>query len=332
MNIVVVGCGDWGKNIARTLKNLESLHAICDQLTYSQNGLEKAVQTAAELNVPIKDFEEVLEDPTVDGVVISTPPASHYALAKKALLAGKHVFVEKPLVPSLKQALDLETTAKEVHKTLMVGHLLRYHSAFETLTLWATEKKLGEILHINTSRKNLGKIYPNDSVIWDFAPHDLSMILSLMEKPVKSVLATSGNYAIPLHADEAMISLKFEGSQHSAFITLSRLSPFKEQKITVVGTKGMAVFDDTLAWDGKLRYFDNQITQRSPSEFDIHRDAEGKAEPLSPSEPLKNEMMHFMECIRHQKGPRTPAKDAITILAIIQAAHQSIQENRWVDL
>jgi len=327
MKIVVVGCGDWGKNIARTLKALDSLYAICDQ-----HGLEKAAKHAADLNVPIEDLETMLQDPAIDGMVISTQPLSHYALAKKALLAGKHVFVEKPLVPSKEEALDLESLANEKGLVLMVGHLLRYHAAFEQLVRWVKEKKLGEILHINSSRKNLGKIYLNDSVIWDFAPHDLSMILALIEKPVKSVLATSGNYAIPLHADEAMLSLKFEGSHQGAFITLSRLSPFKEQKITVVGTNGMAVFDDTLAWEKKLRHFDNQITQVSPTHFEILHDVQGEAETFTPSEPLKNEMAHFIDCIQQGKQPRTPARQAIEILTIIQAAHRSAKEGGWVEV
>jgi UDP-2-acetamido-3-amino-2,3-dideoxy-glucuronate N-acetyltransferase len=214
----------------------------------------------------------------------------------------------------------------------MVGHLLRYHAAFERLQEWVKEKKLGEILHINTSRKNLGKIYPNDSVIWDFAPHDLSMILALIEKPVKSILATSGNYAIPIHADEAMIALKFEGSHQGAFITLSRLSPFKEQKITVVGTDGMAVFDDTLGWEKKLRHFKNQITQFSPTHFEIRHDLQGEAEVFTPSEPLKNEMMHFMDCIQHGTQTRTPAREAIGILKIIQAANKSLKDGGWVEI
>jgi UDP-2-acetamido-3-amino-2,3-dideoxy-glucuronate N-acetyltransferase len=327
MKIVVVGCGDWGKNIARTLKGLGSLYAICDQY-----GLEKAAKHAADLDIPMKDFEAMLHDPAVDGMIISTQPLSHYSLAKKALLAAKHVFVEKPLVPSEEEALDLESLAQEKGLVLMVGHLLRYHAVFERLVDWVKEKKLGEILHINTSRKNLGKIYPNDSVIWDLAPHDLSMILALIEKPVKSVLATSGNYAIPLHADEAMISLKFEGSSQGAFITLSRLSPFKEQKITVVGTNGMAVFDDTLGWEKKLRHFDNQITQISPTHFEILHDVQGEAEVFTPSEPLKNEMMHFIESIQHGKQPRTPAREAIEILRIIQAAHRSAKEGGWVEV
>ncbi len=325
MNIVVVGCGDWGKNIAKTLKGLGSLYAICDQ-----KGFEKAVKCAEDLNVPMQDFEDVLKDSTVDGVVISTQPHSHYDLAKRALFAGKHIFVEKPLVPSKAEAIDLEAIAYENGLTLMVGHLLRYHGAFEALQTWVVEKKLGDILHINTSRKNLGKIYPNDSVIWDFAPHDLSMILALTQKKVSRVLATSGNYAIPIQADEAMISLEFEGGHQKSFITLSRLSPFKEQKITVVGTNGMAVFDDTLPWERKLRFFHNEITQESITCFKILHDVEGEAAVLTPSEPLKNEMTHFIACMENKTPPRTPAKDAIEILDVIQAAHQSVQRGEWV--
>lgn len=326
MKIVVVGCGDWGKNIARTLDSLGSLYAICDH-HHSQHALDYAKQ----LSVPLKNFQECIDDQKVDGVVISTQTASHYELATKALEANKHVFVEKPLVPSMEEATHLKTLAQEKNRVLMVGHLLRYHLAFERLQQWTQDKKLGTILHMNTSRKNLGKIYPNESVIWDLAPHDLSMILAILGNKVTRVLATSGNYAVPIHADEAMISLKFESGQH-AFITLSRLSPFKEQKVTIVGTEGMAIFDDTLPIDQKLTFHQNRIVQKSLEQFEIERDPEGTHEPLTNSEPLKNEMGHFLDCIKSGNPPRTPAREAMDILRIIVAAHESIKSGQWVNL
>ena len=327
MKIVVVGCGDWGKNIARTLKNLNSLHAICDH-----HHSEKAVKAAEEFGVPLLTFEEALKENSVDGMVISTQTNSHYELAKSSLEKGLHVFVEKPLVPSKDEALELEALSHKKNCVLMVGHLLRYHAAFERLHTWVREEKLGDVLHVNTSRKNLGKIYPNEGVIWDLAPHDLSMVLALIGKKVDRVLATGANYAIPIHADEAMISLKFKESPQAAFITLSRLSPLKEQKITVSGTSGMAVFDDTLPWESKLTFFDNHIVQKSPTRFEVMRDMDGSSENLSASEPLKAEMTHFLECIKSGAKARTPAREAIEILDIIHAAHQSIKDGGWVYL
>ena len=324
--VVVIGCGDWGKNIARTLHGLGSLHGICDH-----HSSEKAVQCTKDLKVPLMDLETVLEDSAVDGVVISTQTASHYSLAKRALEAGKHVFVEKPLVPTLKEAEELESIAQEKGLVLMVGHLLRYHQAFETLAQWVQEEKLGRVLHVNSSRKNLGKIYPNESVIWDLAPHDLSMVLAIFQRQPKSVLASSGNYAVPLHGDEAVLALDFDHGQ-KAFITLSRLSPFKEQKITVVGTAGMAVFDDTLPWENKVTFFESTIEQTSLEKFEVNRDGEGTSEKLSASEPLNNEMQHFVGCINGNEKPRTPAREAIDVLKIIQAAHLSVKEGCWVDL
>jgi UDP-2-acetamido-3-amino-2,3-dideoxy-glucuronate N-acetyltransferase len=326
MNIAVVGCGDWGKNIARTLHSLDALYAVSDHHLDSH----KAIQCATDGKVPLESFDRVLKHSMLHGVCIATPPHTHFDIAKQALEAGKHVFVEKPLVLSIEEGKILEALAKEKGRVLMVGHLLRYHQAFQTLERWVKQDKLGSVLHINTSRKNLGKIYPHDNVIWDLAPHDLSMILALIPHPVESILATGANYAVPTLADEAMLSLTFQGTDQKAFITLSRLSPFKEQKLTVVGTKGMAVFDDTLGWDRKLTFFNNTVTQEDPDHFSIQHDRIGTPAILRSSEPLKTELAHFVACLQERVKPHTPARDAIEILSIINAAHQSIKTGGWV--
>ena len=326
MHVAVIGCGDWGKNIARTLKGLSALAGICDH-----HASKKAQEAVQALDVPFLDLESLLEDPSIQGVVVSTQTASHFSLAKQALEKGKHVFVEKPLVPSMEEAQTLAALAEEKGCVLMVGHLLRYHRAFETMSQWVEEEKIGSLLHLNTSRKNLGKIYPNESVIWDLAPHDLSMVLALKGEMPKRVSATTGHYAIPVHADEAMVSLEFSGG-HKAFITLSRLSPFKEQKVTAVGTNGMIVFDDTLPWDRKLTFYGSRVEQKSLEQFDILRDSEGMAEPLEPSEPLRTEMAHFIHSMKEGSVPRTPAQEAMNILKIIRAAHESAKRGEWVSL
>lgn len=325
VRIAVIGCGDWGRNIALTLHRLGSLYALGDQNLSSS----KAIQCSKDTNVDLVPLDQILNDEKIQGVCIATPPHTHFDIAKEALEAGKNVFVEKPLVLSIAEGKALETLAKEKGLILMVGHLLRYHKAFQILEEWVKGGKLGSILHINTSRKNLGKIYPHDDVIWDLAPHDLSMILALIPHPVESVLATGANYAVPRLADEALISLKFENSSQQAFISLSRLSPFKEQKVTVVGTKGMAVLDDTLPQDRKLTFFNSHVIQESPDHFSIHQDRVGVPELYEAQNPLDAEMTHFIDCIQHGKAPRTPAQEAIQILSIINAAQQSIKAGQW---
>lgn len=325
MTIAVVGCGDWGRNIARALKSLGALAALSDRA-----GALKASQCAEELKVPLHSLETILRERDIQGIVIATPPATHFSLAKQALEAGKHVFVEKPLVRHKEEALVLEKLAQEKERILMVGHLLRYHGAFEQLHTWVQEGKLGHVLHINTSRKNLGKIYPDEGVIWDLGPHDLSLILPLVGRDVSHVFATSGHYAVPLHPDEALLALRFKNSSLKAFITLSRLSPFKEQKVTVVGTKGMAVFDDTKEWAQKLVFFNNLITQETLSHFEIHHDRNGTPALLTPMEPLKAEMTHFLDCLKTQQSPRTHVQSAVHILEILEAADLSCKREEWV--
>lgn len=318
-SVALIGCGDWGKNSARTLSSLGALACIVDPT-------EKARTVATDLQVPIRTLEGVLQEDSIRGVVIATPTPTHVPLAQQALLQGKNVLVEKPLAVHDHEISLLQTLADQKSLTLMVGHLLLYHQAFQTLASWVKSGKLGRILSIETSRKNFGKIHAHEGVLWDLGPHDFSMILWLIGMPHR-VLSQSLSCVYEGKPDIQTILMQYERGP-LAQVGLSRLHPTKEQKVRVVGTKGTAVFDDTRGWSEKLMFFPQDFmpgvstpTRGAPESID-----------LEPSEPLKEELLHFIDCFSNKKTPLSPAAQAQQILSLIKAAEASDHKKEWVSL
>ncbi|MGZ6226164.1 MAG: Gfo/Idh/MocA family protein, partial [Syntrophales bacterium] len=224
-NVAVIGTGYWGKNLVRNYAELGALKLICDKSESLLSQLRKRhpqIETCLALN-------DVLGRADIAGVAIATPAETHFTLAREALLAGKHVYVEKPLVLLESQALELINLAAEQKLTLMVGHLLQYHPAFVRLKDLAAAGELGRINYIYSHRLNLGKIRREENILWSFAPHDISMILALAGEEPESVLATGGNYLHRRIADVTTTHLEFP-SGLKAHIFVSWLHPFKEQK------------------------------------------------------------------------------------------------------
>ena len=314
----VIGCGYWGKNLVRNFFDLGSLAAVCDTDTLRLEELRTSYSIAV-----TNRFEELLAMPEVAGVVIAAPAARHFALAKQALLAGKDVFVEKPLALRIEDGEELVQLARRHSRILMVGHLLHYHPAIVELQRMVREGELGRIEYISSSRLNLGKLRTEEDILWSFAPHDISAIIHLLQENPTSVAAQGQSYLNHSIADVTLTILSFE-SGVKAHIFVSWLHPFKEQKLVVVGDRKMAVFDDTQT-DTKLVLYPHRIDwiNRVP----VARKMDGEIVPLSQKEPLKMECAHFLECIRERKTPNTDGENGLRVLRVLHSASQSIREH-----
>jgi UDP-2-acetamido-3-amino-2,3-dideoxy-glucuronate N-acetyltransferase len=318
--VAVIGSGYWGKNLVRNYHSLNALKLVCDK---DESILEKIKEQYSGVETCIALTEITARD-DIQGVVISTPAETHYNLAMEALLSGKHVYVEKPLALNEAEGEELVETAKERNLVLMVGHLLQYHPSFNCLKDLAKNGELGKINYIYSNRLNLGKIRREENILWSFAPHDISMILSLTGEYPDAVFATGGNYLHRKIADVTTTHLEFPSGLR-AHIFVSWLHPFKEQKLVVVGDRKMAVFDDTQPWKDKLLLYPHEITWKRnipvPSKTDPERVG------ISQDEPLRKECEHFLDCIANGKKPITDGREGILVLKILNASQKSLDND-----
>lgn len=322
IRVSVIGCGYWGKNLVRNFAELEALSSICDANS------ELAKSSSQTYGVPALSLEEVFQS-DVDGVVIAAPAVQHYDLAEKALKSGKHVYVEKPISLKVEEAKKLCELALKENRKLMVGHILQYHSAFIELKNLISKGNLGRLQYIYSNRLNLGKFRNEENILWSFAPHDISMILGLARELPESVYATGVCHLNPRIHDVTTTHLTFKnGIQAHVFV--SWLHPFKEQKLVVVGDRGMAVFDDGLSWGEKLKLYPHQVTWvdglPQASKADVVNI------PLEVSEPLKLECQHFLDCIEKNKNPKTDGIEGMQVLQVLDAAQQSLHSLASVSL
>jgi UDP-2-acetamido-3-amino-2,3-dideoxy-glucuronate N-acetyltransferase len=318
--VAVVGAGNWGKNLVRNFYELGVLKAVSDKNSDSLKQMRE-LYTSCDFYSSLKD---VLSRDDIDGIAIATPAETHFLLAREALSSGKHVFVEKPLTLSEKDAVELITLAQKNNLVLMVGHLLQYHGAFIKLKQMVSDGELGRINYIYSHRLNLGKIRREENILWSFAPHDISMILSLAGEEPESVIATGGNYLHKKIADVTTTHLEFS-SGIKAHVFVSWLHPFKDQKLVVVGEQKMAVFDDTLPWEEKLLIYPHQVKW----EKNVPVPTRGIPESVSIShaEPLKMECEHFLDCIEKRKQALTNGEEGLRVLKVLNAAERSLNEN-----
>jgi UDP-2-acetamido-3-amino-2,3-dideoxy-glucuronate N-acetyltransferase len=313
--VAVIGAGYWGKNIVRNLAALSALAAVVDRDRSTAQAL------GAQYGAAVVGFDEVLADGSIDAVAIATPAVLHYEHAKAALEAGKHVFVEKPLACSLAEAEELVTLAERLDRRLMVGHLLQYHPAFLKLKELVREGRLGRLQYLYSNRLNLGKIRREEDVLWSFAPHDLSMILSLVGEEPDSVEAVGSYHLHERIADVTTTHLSFPGGER-AQVFVSWLHPFKEQKLVVVGSEAMAVFDDGAPAESRLTLF--------PHPIDWHDGVPSaqKAEPIpvkiENGEPLRAECQHFLDCVETGATPRTDGREGLRVLTVLTRAAASL--------
>jgi UDP-2-acetamido-3-amino-2,3-dideoxy-glucuronate N-acetyltransferase len=317
--VAVVGAGYWGKNLVRNFHQIGALKLICDKNETALNTLREqfsGVETCLNLG-------DVLERPDIDGVVIATPGETHFNLAREALLAGKHVFVEKPLVLNESEGLELIDTARQKARVLMVGHLLQYHPAFIKLKEMIMAGELGRINYIYSHRLNFGKIRREENILWSFAPHDISMILSLAGEEPESIMTTGGYYLHQRIADVTTTHFEFPSGLH-AHIFVSWLHPFKEQKLVVVGDSKMAVFDDTLNWQNKLLLYPHHIQWMNG----VPMPAKAKPERVEilQDEPLRYECSHFLGCMSNGHRPVTDGQEGLRVLKILNASQNSLDQ------
>jgi len=325
VKVACVGAGYWGKNLIRNFHELGALAAICDT--------NASVLEVFERQYPGKrfygSFAEVLADSAVDGVVIAAPAEKHFAFTREALLAGKHVFVEKPLALKVEEGEELVALAEKSRKTLMVGHILQYHPAVLKLKALIDAGELGKIHYIYSNRLNLGKVRSEENILWSFAPHDISVLLTLLGEMPDSVSALGGCYLHHEIADVTISTLRFP-SGVKAHIFVSWLHPYKEQKLVVVGDRKMAVFDDTSA-DRKLQIYDEGIewVNRIP----VPRKKDPVAIEVEQAEPLRRECVHFLDCVRNGTPAKTDGRSALSVLEILNACESSLaMEGRPVNI
>jgi len=316
--LAVVGCGYWGKNLVRNFSQLHVLGLICDTN-------ESLLGTQAELYSDVRltsRFEDVLKEEDIQAVVIATPAASHYSQVKEAILRGKDVFVEKPLALRYHQGRELADLANEHGVILMVGHILEYHPAVALLKDVVSNGDLGEVWYVYSHRMNLGKVRQEEDILWSFAPHDVSVICTLMKEEPLAVTASGGSYLQSGITDVTVTTLLFPEGRR-AHIFVSWLHPYKEQKLVVIGDQKMAVFDD-LAREGKLKVYDKGIEWQSG--LPVPRQTAETTLFLEETEPLRLECEHFLKCLRDRKEPLTSGKSALRVLKILEASGMSLKQ------
>jgi UDP-2-acetamido-3-amino-2,3-dideoxy-glucuronate N-acetyltransferase len=323
--VAVVGIGRWGKNLARNFFQLGVLHSICEM---NESLLDEAQKLYPDVHVT-SNYHALLENPSIKGIVIAAPAILHYKLVKEALLMGKDVYVEKPFCMDTAEGEELHQLAKERNLILMVGHILHYHPCVVKLKSMVKSGAIGALQYIVSNRLNLGSIRLEENALWNFAPHDISVILALCDNRMPVEVKCSGSaYVSPGIVDMSLTVLHFEGDL-KAHIFVSWLNPFKEQKMTVIGSEGMIVFDDTLPWKDKLTYYPNYLRWINDS-IPVAAPVPGEKIEVAEAEPLKEECAHFIKCCDERLTPITDSQEGLRVLKVLQLAQESMNETRFM--
>ncbi len=323
LRIAVVGYGYWGPNLARNVMERPELElaALCER-----DDARAAAFTQRVPGVPVcSDLDDVLADPTIDAVLVATPPRTHHALAGAALHAGKHVLVEKPLARTAAQAADLVALADSRRLVLMPGHTFLYSPPVNKVRDLIQKDALGEVYFVTSSRMNLGKYQP-DGVICDLAPHDVSILLYLLDQPVTQVSASARSIFREHNPEVAFITLTF-ASGVTANVQISWLAPKKVREMVIVGSKRMVQYDDTAA-DESVRIFDRGMEIAEPANFGefqlSYRSGDIVVPRVEAAEPLSLELQDFAHAIRTGTKPRSHAQLGLDVVAVIEAAETSL--------
>jgi predicted dehydrogenase len=325
IGIAIVGAGAWGKNHIRVFSEMSNvrLKYICDQDSSKLLSLQKTYPQAK----MVGDLKSILQDPEVRGVVVASSAVSHYSLSKEAMLADKDVLVEKPMALNTKDAEEMLKIAETRKRILMVGHLLIYHPVVDRLKEMVTSGELGTLYYIYTQRVNLGVIRQDENALLSFAPHDLSVILYLLEEEPVAVTAHGESYIQKEIEDVAFLSLRFSDGK-MANIHLSWLDPHKLRRITIVGSKKMAVFDDMEASE-KLKVYDKGVRNLSYDTYGEYlslRFGDITIPSIKMAEPLRVEAEHFIESIESRNKPKTGGRDGLKVVKILMAAQESLKK------
>ena len=322
-NIAVVGGGYWGKNLVRNFSELGALRTVCDANPLVEMNVRQKYPQARYCS----QYDDVLEDDRIAGVVLATPAVLHFEMAKRAILAGKDVFVEKPLALAVRQGEELIELAHVHHRILMVGHILQYHPAVQKLKECINRGELGRIEYIYSNRLNMGKIRAEENILWSFAPHDISVLLTLLGEEPEIVTCEGGYYLSQDVADVTLSHFIFANGVR-AHIFVSWLHPFKEQRLVVVGSEKMAVFDDTAA--DKLVLYPHRVAwiDRLPTAVK----AEGEPVAIDASEPLRNECQEFLHAMATRRDPLTNGPEGLAVLRVLDACQRSMESHKAIYL
>ena len=325
VTVGVVGLGYWGPNLARNFDRLPEteLRWICDPSE------ESRARWAAEFPraKAAADIDDLLADPELDAVVVATPVPLHAELAQRALRAGKHCFVEKPVAQSAAEAEQVVAAAREAGTVLMVGHLLEYHPGVAKLKEIASSGELGDIYYIYSNRLNLGKLRPDENALWSLGAHDVSVVLHLAGEEPAEMHAFGESYVQKHSGVEDVVFgyLRFP-SGLVAHLHLSWLDPHKERRFTVVGSDKMATFDD-MAIEQKVVVYDKGFDQQFSSYGEyIARSGDIWSPRISNEEPLRIECRHFAECVREGREPVSGADSGLRVVRVLEGLQRSLEE------
>lgn len=312
IGIALIGCGYWGKNLARNLSSIKgfSLKMAFDLNEGNRDYIRKKLKISSE-----SDYKPIWERDDITAVAIATTTSSHFTIAREALLNGRDVFVEKPLALSVKDGEELVRIAEEKKRILMVGHLLKYHPAIRWIKGYLTSGEMGDIYYLYSERLNLGKVRSDENALFSLSPHDISVMLYLLDADPVEVSARGEAYIHPDIEDVIFFTLRFKGNI-LGHIHVSWLDPHKVRKMTLVGKKRMLVFDD-LEEVKKIKIYDTDYKRIQNNLV--------SSPPLDLTEPLKLECLHFLECVRKRKTPLTDGKDGVRVLKVLEAAQKSLR-------
>jgi predicted dehydrogenase len=328
VKIAVIGSGNWGVNLIRNINDLPvcDLKTVCD---LSEKNLKSIKQKYPNV-LTTSRLEDLFEDSDIDGVVIATPAMTHYEIAEKSLKSGKHVLVEKPMATNSRHCEKLVELAKEKKKILMVGHTFVYNLAVRKLKELITSGELGGIYYIYSTRVNLGRVKRDVNALWNFMPHDISILLYVLEKKPVAVSARGWCYLQEDIEDVAFLDIEFE-NKISAHIHVSWLDPSKTRKMTVVGKKKMIIYDD-ISTDAKIQIFDKGARQSEQTgSFGEFQLLLYSGDVLIPKikfiEPLSMECTHFIECMKSEAKPLTDGENGLEVVRVLEAAQKSMENN-----
>ncbi len=326
MKMAVIGCGYWGPNLIRNFIQSNKVRELtcCD---LDQTRLDRMKNLYPSVKV-LLDYKELLKKPDLDAVAIATPVKTHHPIAKDFLDHGKHVFVEKPLTHSYESALDLVKLGEEKQKVIMVGHTFEYTAAVRKIKDIVENGELGKILYVSCVRVNLGLFQPDINVVWDLAPHDISIITYIVGEPPVSVNSQGKAHFKQGIEDVATTTLNFKNGV-IAFIHNSWLDPNKIRRTTIVGTRRMLVYDDIEPQE-KIKIFDKGVDvppyYDTYAEFQFsYRYGDIRSPRIDDYEPLKKECEHFLQCIENGKCPLSDGYSGLKVVSILEAASKSLK-------
>jgi predicted dehydrogenase len=326
IRIAVIGCGYWGPNYVRTFNELplSSVRLCCDIDVIRLNYIKRIypfVKTTT-------NYVDILKNPKIDAVCISTPASTHYKMAKESLLYGKHVLVEKPLTLSVKDGEDLVKIAKDQKRVLMVGHVYLYHPTVQKMKDYIQNEEFKDLYYLYSVRTGLGPIRRDVNAMWDLAPHDVSIYLHLLDQMPKNVSARGASYLQNGIEDVVLLYMEFPGKV-MGYIHVSWLDAYKVRKMTIVCKGKMLVFDDTNSSE-KLKIFDQGVATGEPStygEFLLQvRTGDIYIPKIESTEPLRNQCMDFIECIEKNVNPKANGEEGLKIVKVLEAAQRSLEK------